>query len=198
MKKISIIALILAGLMLFSSCGKNTEKNEEAQDKKDETTAAQKVDIDFATIRVVDYIYAYENGEAVSIVSGAKALESSKPSVATVAKDGSIVPASKGVTLVAYAEEGKAYAVAVCVLGEGEKPDRSSGGSAELVELGKTYIHSAPVGEVEYSSSNESVVDVTNAPELSFVGCGYAAVTCASVSRPFTYSFIVYDRTVEK
>ncbi len=197
MKKFSIIALILAGLMLFSSCGKNTEKNKETQDKNDETTAAQKVDIDFSTIRVADYIYAYENGDAVSIVSGAEALKSSKPSVATVADDGSIVPKSKGVTLVAYEDGGKACAVVVCVLGEGEKPDRASGGSAEVVELGKTYIHSAPVGDVEYSSSNESVVDVTNAPELSFVGCGYAAVTCSSVSRPFTYSFVVYDRTVE-
>ncbi len=195
MKKISIIALFLAAVMLLSSCGKDTEKKDEKE--TEETTVVNEVKIDFATIRVRDYIFAYVDGESVNIASGAKALRSSKPSVATIADDGSIVPRGKGVTLVAYEEKGEACAVAVCVFGEGEKPDRSSGGSAEVVEVGKTYIHTAPVGDVEYSSSNESAVDVTNAPELSFVGSGYAAVTCSSISRPFTYSFVVYDRTVE-
>ena len=193
MKK--IIAALLAVLMLFSSCKKETEKKEE--EKTDETTAVNVVEINFATVKVKDYIYAYVGGESVKIASGEKAIKSAKPSVATVADDGSIVPRSKGVTLVAYEEGDKTYAVAVCVFAEGEKPDRSSAGAAELVEVGKTYIHSAPVGEVTYTSSNESAVDVTNAPELSFVGSGYAAITCASVSRPFTYSFIVYDRIVE-
>lgn len=196
MKKLSVIALILAVLMILASCGKDTEKKDEG--KTEETTAEQTVKIDFAKIRVKDYLYAYVGGESVKLANEAKALRSSKPSVATVSDDGSIVPRAKGVTLVAYEEDGKAYAVAVCVFGEGEKPDRSSGGSAEVVEVGKTYIHTSPVGEVTYTSSNESAVDVTNAPELSFVGSGYAAITCASASRPFTYSFIVYDRTVEK
>ena len=196
MKKISIIALILALLMILASCGKDTEKKDE--EKTEETTAAKTVEIDFATIKVNDYIYAYAGGESVKIASGEKALESSKPSVASVNKKGSIVPKSAGVTLVAYEKDGEAYAVAVCVFGEGEKPDRSSGGAAELVEVGKTYIHSAPIGEATYTSSNESAVDVTNAPEFSFVRCGYSAITCSSVSRPFTYSFIVYDRIVEK
>lgn len=196
MKKISLIAIILAVLMLISSCGNGTEKNEETT--AEETTAEKTVEINFETVKVKDYIYAYVGGDNVKIVSGAKAIRSSKTSVATVNEDGSITPRGKGVALVAYEEEGTAFAIAVCVFGEGEKPDRSSGGSAELCEVGKNYIHTAPVGEVTYTSSNESVVDVTNAPELSFVGSGYAAVTCASVSRPFTYSFIVYDRTVEK
>ena len=197
MKKISIIALILALLMTFASCGKGEEKKEE--EKTDETTvAAEAVKIDYARIQVKDYIFAYAGGESVKLANGAEALKSSKPSVASIDKKGSIKPKAEGVTLVAYEEDGKAYAVAICVLAEGVKPDRSSAGSAELVEIGKNYIHSAPVGEATYTSSNESAVDVTNAPELKFVGCGYAAVTCASVSRPFTYSFIVYDRTVEK
>ena len=196
MKKLSVIALILAVLMILASCGKDTEKKDE--EKTEETTVATVVEIDFAKIQVKDYLYAYVDGESVKLANDTEALRSSKPSVATVSDDGSIVPHSKGVTLVAYEEEGKAYAVAVCVFGEGEKPDRSSGGSAEVVEVGKTYIHTSPIGEVTYTSSNENAVDVTNAPELSFVGSGYAAITCASVSRPFTYSFIVYDRTVEK
>ena len=196
MKKLSIIALILALLMILASCGKGEEKKEE--EKADETTVAEAVKIDYAKIQVKDYIYAYAGGESVKLANGAEALKSSKPSVASIDKKGSIKPKAAGVTLVAYEEDGKAYAVAICVLPEGVKPDRSSAGAAELVEVGKTYIHSAPVGETTYTSSNESVVDVANAPELSFVGCGYAAVTCASVSRPFTYSFIVYDRIVEK
>ena len=46
MKKISIIALILALLMLVTSCGKGEEKKEE--EKADETTAAEAVKIDYA------------------------------------------------------------------------------------------------------------------------------------------------------
>ncbi|MBE6588510.1 MAG: hypothetical protein E7647_08900 [Ruminococcaceae bacterium] len=196
MKKISIIALILAALMLFASCGKDTEKNEETT--APETEELKIITVDFEKVRVVDYAFAYENGEKVALANGKKAIESSKPSVATVDSEGNVVPHGVGVTLVAYENDKSAEAVAICVLPDGVKPDRASGGSAELVMVGETYMHTAPVGEVEYTSSDESVVDVSEAPKLAFVKSGYACVTCSSVSRPFTYSFVVYDRTVEK
>lgn len=201
MKKISVIALILASLMVFCACGKDGGKDE-TKPAEDGTTApqtekAEDVVIDFATVRVVDFVYAYAGGEKVELHGGEAALKSSKPSVATVDADGKIVPHAKGVTLVGYEKDGAAVAVAVCVFAEGEKPDRSSGGSAEVVEIGGTYMHAAPIGGAQYTSSNEGAVSVANAPTLAFVGSGYACITCASASRPFSYSFIVYDRTVE-
>lgn len=154
--------------------------------------------IDFSTVSVGGYVYAYvgEECDDYSAAAGADLYSSSKPSVATVDENGVVTPLSPGVTLIGYEKDGVEKAYVVCVFSADGGPDRSAG-SAQIFESGKTYFHSAVVGATEYYTSDASIVDVSKAPTLSFGNAGYAAVTAANASRPFVYSFIVYDRTVE-
>jgi len=223
MKKVSTIALILALLMTLGSCGgeKENEKNNEtekpvetgivtdtkevtdpAEDEESGSTAEPEAEpsatIDFATVTVSSFAYGSFGEEITAGIEGAESFTSSKPSVATVKADGTITCNSEGVALIGYEKDGEQMAFALCVFGEGDGPDRTSGESGQLFEVGATFVHTAPVGGVVYSSSNESVVDVSAAPTLCFKKSGYACVTCASASRPFSYSFVVYDRVVEK
>lgn len=201
MKKriIGIIALVLCAVMLLTSCAAKKGEAETTDAKNDENKQTEKaeISIDFATVTVSGFKFVYMGGEKETITDGEGSYVSSKPGIATVDKKGNITANAPGVTLVGYEKDGKATAVAVCVFAEGDGPDRTSGEGAEVVEIGGKYTYTAPVSDVQYSSSNSAVVDVSAAPEFSFVGSGYACITCASVSRPFTYSFIVYDRTVE-
>jgi len=207
MKK--FISILLAAIMLISlfSCGKGNENAPEDTTVADTTAkdttekneeGAKDSQIDFSTVMVRGYRYAYigEECEAFKIAEGADHYESSKPSVATVSEDGKVTPVSEGVTLIGYVKDGAAKSYVVCVFAEDGGPDRSAG-EAQLFESGDTFFHTAVVGNAEYSTSNEDVVDVTEAPTLKFKNTGYAAVTAANISRPFVYSFIVYDRTVE-
>lgn len=212
MKKISIIAAIVA-LMMLVSCAGSSEDTKKADDttvdvETSNDTALEETDsveiegeiVDFATVEVLTYRFVTVGEVAESLAEPGNLVDfvSSKPSVATVDSEGTITAHSAGVTLVAHRNPvGSFFACAVCVFPEGEGPDRSAGESANVFEVGETFMHIAPVGGVEYSSSNENVVDVSNAPNLSFKESGYACVTCASTSRPFFYNFIVYDREVE-
>ena len=154
--------------------------------------------IDFKNVSVGGYVYAYmgEACDSYKNAVGAELYASSKPSVATVDENGNVTPMSPGVTLIGYEKDGVEKAYVVCVFAADDGPDRSAG-SAQVFESGKTYRHTAVVGATEYYSSDSSIVDVSAAPVLSFKNAGYAAVTAANASRPFVYSFIVYDRTVE-
>lgn len=184
-------------MVLMSSCvAKKVEAETEETKKESGEKTETAVKIDFETVIVSDYVYAYV-GENVDLKVEGNGFISSKPSVADVDAKGIVTPKQTGVTLVGYVDGSESKAVAVCVMAEGEKPDRASGGAAELIEVGKSYMHSAPVGDAEYTSSNSAVCDISAAPELKFVGCGYVCINCNSVSRPFSYSFIVYDRIVE-
>ena len=169
-----------------------------AEDATETVPAVGVMDVDFATVEIKGFLFATVGEDPLYYAEGCDVYASSKPSVATVDGEGKITPVSEGVTLIGYGIGDRTEAIAVCVFTEGEGPDRSAGESANVFEVGETFMHTAPVGGVEYFSSNENVVDVSNAPNLSFKETGYACVTCASASRPFTYSFIVYDRTVEK
>ena len=210
MKKISIIAALAALIMLVSCSGASSEDTSKA----DETTVDMETSndtaleettpfgengegVDFETVEVKGFLFAAVGEDPLYYAEGCDVYVSSKPSVATVDGEGKIIPVSEGVTLIGYGIGDQTEAIAVCVFPEGEGPDRSAGESASVFEAGQTFMHTAPVGGVEYSSSNEKVVDVSNAPNLSFKESGYACITCASASRPFFYNFIVYDRTVE-
>ena len=207
MKK--LISFLLAAIMLLSlfSCTEKKENTPDDTTVQDTTKAAdttEKADntdnasIDFATVQVRGYEYAYmgEECEGFKNAEGAKHYASSKPSVATVSADGTVTPVAPGVTLIGYVKDGVARSYVVCVFAEGEGPDRSAG-DAQLFQVGDTFVHTSVIGKAEYSTSNADVVDVTEAPTLAFKSTGYAAVTAANISRPFVYSFIVYDRTVE-
>ncbi len=155
--------------------------------------------IDFQSVTVGGYVYAYmgEECEGYARAEGAELYRSSKPSVASVDdKTGALTLNSPGVTLIGYEKDGVQKAYVVCVFAEGEGPDRSAG-DAQIFEKGTYYTHSAVIGATQYFTSNKGIVDVSDAPRLYFKGVGYAAVTASNASRPFVYSFIVYDRTVE-
>ena len=207
MKKIALAALILAGLMLLPSCSGESAKEDieetvatEETEKITETDALEdnKIDFDFATVDVKEYLLIKMGEEPVVYAEGCDAYVSSKPSVATVDSEGLIVPVSKGVTLIGFVRGDQTEAIALCVFSEDERIDRTVGDPKSVYEVGGTFMHSAPVGEAQYSSTNEDVVDVSSAPVLSFKSTGYACVTCENVSRPFFYSFVIYDRIVEE
>lgn len=213
MKRISIIAALAAFMMLVSCAGTSAEETAKSDDttmdvETSNDTALEETfpleddgeTVDFATVEVSDYVFMTVGEVAESMAEPGTFVDfvSSKPSVATVDSEGTVTAHLEGVVLVAHRSPGGAFtASAICVFPEGEGPDRSAGESANVFEVGETFMHIAPVGGVEYSSSNENVVDVSNAPNLSFKESGYACVTCASTSRPFFYNFIVYDREVE-
>lgn len=197
MKKIRIFAGLLCIMLLLSSCvAKKVEAETEETKKESGEKAEESVKVDFESVIVSDYVYAYVGENANLNIEGTGFI-SSKPSIADVDANGIVTPKQTGVALVGYVKGAESKAIAVCVMADGEKPDRASGGSAELIEVGKSYMHSSPVGNAEYTSSNSAVCDISAAPELKFVGCGYVCINCNSVSRPFSYSFIVYDRIVE-
>lgn len=193
-----IIAIIISALILISlvSCkGGEENKETEAQTSATEETtvkAEEEKKIDFSFLEIKDYIIMNIGDEEE--MDGAAA--SSRNSVATV-QDCNVKAVKSGVSLIAVEKDGNTEAVVCCVLEEGQQEDRSAG-SPQLFESGKTFVHTAPIGGGEYVSSNESIVSVESAPTLAFNECGYAVVTVANASRPFFYSFIVYDRAVEE
>ncbi len=199
---------MMALLVLLASCANEREDKAKDEDVKnevettvvDDTTLAPGAegDMDFASMNVSGHLFAKE-GEILSVLDealGADNFASSKGSVATVSENGEISALKKGVTLIGYEKDGNIAAFVLCVFGEGEGRDRSAG-TPQLFEKGEEYTLVTTVPVTEYSSSDSTVVDVSEAPLLSFGECGYAVVTASNVSRPFFYSFIVYDRTVE-
>ena len=222
MKKIIALILALTSLFLLASCGaekpdgdkKETEKGTEAStdmpekdtgsdETENEETADEADDSPvsiFETVTVIGAGYAEANTCDSYLAIEADSFISSKPSVATIEKtdDGNVIKAGNaGVTLIAYMEEGEWKAVALCVLPDLEALDRNSSFDAQTFEKGETFMLTSPVPGAEYISSDEDVADVSGAPQISFNECGYACVTLASASRPFSYSFVVYDRTAE-
>ena len=197
MKKL-LISLLLISAMLLCACGGNNSKETTAHDttaKVPEKADGKETVCDFSTVEVSGYVFATV-GETVKgheDAAGADAYQLQKPEIASITGDKSLEIKSRGVTLVGYAKEGKTAAYVLCAFAEGEGPDRTAG-EPQLFEAGDTFMHTAPIGGVEYLSIDSRVVDVGNAPMLSFKESGYAVVTCANASRPFLYSFIVYDR----
>ena len=200
MKKISIIAILLALSILLFSCNEKKDGDSTAEDttKAEETTKAPEENgvADFQTVKISGYDFTNE-GETLSVKEeseGAEQYASSKSSVAEIDENGEILAKKKGVTLIAYEKDGQWSAYVLCVLGEGEHRDRSAG-TPTLVEKGESHTMTATVAAEEYFSSDEGVADCTNAPKITFGECGYAVITVTNVSRPFFYSFIVYDRS---
>jgi len=197
---------MVALLALLVSCasggaGKANDeemKNEAEMTTVDDSTSEAEEGIDFSSVSVSGHLFAKE-GESLSALDealGADIYASSKGSVATVNENGEIAALKKGVTLIGYERGGETAAFVLCVFGEGEGRDRSAG-IPQLFEKGEEFTLVTAVSVTEYSSSDSAVADVSEAPLLSFGECGYAVVTASNVSRPFFYSFIVYDRTVE-
>lgn len=222
MKKIIALILVLTAIFPLASCGaekpdgesKESEKmTDEMTDKpKKDTASADTGDEEtaeepndslaeiFASVPVIGVAYATENNGDSILAIEAESFISSKPSVATIEKadDGNVIKAGEsGVALIAYMENGEWKAVALCVIADLDVLDRSSSFDAQTFEKGGTFMLTSPVPGAEYISSDETVADVSAAPQISFNECGYACITLASASRPFSYSFVVYDRTVE-
>ena len=221
MKKISILVLIMVILLLLPSCGADTPKETDEVTEKAEVptpdTEADTADGEsegdetaeepndslaniFATVPVIGAGYATANSGDTVFAVEADSFISSKPSVATIEKtdDGNYIRAGQaGVTLIAYLDEGEWKAVAICVLSDLDVLDRTSSYDAQVFEKGESFMLTAPVSGAEYITSDEAVADVLAAPQISFKECGYACVTLASASRPFSYSFVVYDRITE-
>ena len=185
-------------LSLVSCKGAEDEKEEETQAQTtsaEETAVKQEEEkkVDFSSLSVSSHIIMNIGDEEEL----AGSVASSKSSVASVLDDGKVKAHKEGVSLIAVEKDDETTLTVCCVLEKGQREDRSAG-EPQLFESGKTFFHTAPIGGGEYISSNSDIVNVDGAPTLSFGNCGYAVVTVANASRPFFYSFIVYDRAVEE
>ena len=203
MKKLSFIALVLSAVLLLCGCGADSRGSGDTTvpDTTDEvTTEADVSKIDFKAARIEGKMFAFiKNGDELSLdlSDNKKNFQSSRPSVAKVDAEGNITPRASGVTLIGYERDGEYGAVVVCVIGEETTVDMTSYGSSQLFEVGSSFMHTAPVGATCYETSDESVFNIDCASRLSFEKSGYEYITVSNASRPFSYSFIVYDRECE-
>lgn len=209
MRIIALIFAILLCMGAFISCTGEETQNEETkkeetthiEDVIEETTEAPEVDevwkAHFDTVEVEGYDLLNEGelGAVVEKAQGADRYASSKPDVATVNERGEIEAKKPGVTLIAYEKDGVEKAYVLCVFAEDEGPDRSAGDPL-VFESGKSFNLTAAVNATEYYSSNDNVADASNAPIIEFKDSGYVVITAANASRPFFYSFLVYDREI--
>lgn len=199
MKKVSLICLIIAIVLLMTSCmggGKgaaDTTKKEADTTEKETTETVVDSRIDFSTVKVVQGIVAADSEDILPIAEGeADFYVSQTPSVAEVDSEGNVTVKGKGTTLIGYEIDGEQRACVICV--PETSVDIASCRAAMVFEVGGSFMHSAPISADGYESSDPDVVNVGNAPRLTFEKEGYAYITVYNASRPFTYSFIVYDR----
>jgi len=206
MKYIALITALLLCMGAFISCGKEEAKKEDAKAEEEiaeDTTQALEDDgnevwkAPFETIAVEGYVFMNEGEQshASEKAEGADRYASSKPDVATVNEAGEIEAKKAGVTLIAYEKDGEEKAYVLCVFAEDDGPDRSAG-SPMVFETGKSFNLTAAINATEYFSSNEAIADASNAPIIEFKESGYAVITASNASRPFFYSFLVYDREI--
>lgn len=199
MKKIIIYLLVFSMLFSLISCttaGNDSETKPETTDNISEEIVTVTDGFDFTRAEIREKIILFITDAAPHIYDeGAEGFVSQKPEIAEVDESGAISLKSEGVTLIGYEINGMKKAAVLCVLGEDTPFDRSTYQDAMLFEVGETFVHTAPAGTSNYVSSDNSVVNVDRAPTLSFEKSGYAYVTVSNASRPFSYSFIVYERT---
>ena len=208
MKKLVALLLVFALLLSFGGCRKSTSTDPENDptgsgnmtDGSNENGADAPVKIEDADFEEVTVI----TGKLLSVgdtYSFARLWEragyrSAKPSVATVDKNGMITAVGEGTTMVMAKSgtEEKDSAIIICVVPEGKI---SGDIPLQIHRTGTYYLLSTVLTDAEYSSSDTSVMQVSENGLLRFLSPGYALITVTGKEGTEQYGYITYDRSLE-
>lgn len=196
------LTLLLVFVMLFSVSGCKKTKSET---KDDPDTYAEQVkthitDEDYKTVTVISG-KALEIGENYSFkrLWNDAEYRSAKPDVASVDENGSITAKSAGTAMIMAksTEEERASAIIIAVLPEGISVNVNATGP-QIHQINTAYMLQPTIKADSFKSSDEKIIHVNENGLLQFQSAGYATVTVTGNGVTEIYSYIVYDRVVEK
>lgn len=200
MKKLLILLLAFGMLLSMGSCRKAQSETDEDTGETEVTVKTNISDEDYETVTVISG-KVLEIGESYSFkrLWNDAEYRSAKPSVASVDQTGTISAKSAGTVMVMAKseEEERSSAIIVSVLPEGESIDPRAIGP-QVHQVNSAFQLQPTIAATSYTSSDDSIVEVSQSGLLQFHSAGYATVTVQGNGVTEIYSYIVYDRTVEE
>ncbi len=200
MKKFFALLLVFGVLLSLGSCRKAKSETDADTEDVEVTEKTNIVDEDYETATVISG-KVLEIGESYSFkrLWNDAEYRSAKPSVASVDQTGTISAKSAGTVMVMAKseEEERSSAIIISVLPEGESVNPQASGP-QVHQVNSAYQLQPTIAANSYTSSDENIVEVSQSGLLQFHSAGYATVTVQGNGVTEIYSYIVYDRAIEK
>lgn len=203
MKKFFALFLVFSVLLSLGSCRKTKSEEDEKETDAVDVEVTEKTNIadeDYETATVISG-KVLEIGETYSFkrLWNNAEYRSAKPSVASVDQTGTISAKSAGTVMVMAKseEEERSSAIIISVLPEGESVNPQASGP-QVHQVNSAYQLQPTIAANSYTSSDENIVEVSQSGLLQFHSAGYATVTVQGNGVTEIYSYIVYDRAIEK
>ena len=202
MKK--LFALLLVFVVLLTAAGCRKAKSDADMDgdnaSQDSIVKTSISDEDYETVTVI-------NGKVLGIgeTCSFKRLwpdaeyRSAKPSVVSVDPKGNITAKSAGTAMVlAKSEkEERASAIVITVLPSGSIVDSEASGP-QIHQINTAYKLQPSIPATSFASSNAGIAAVSENGLVQFQSTGYVTITASVGGTTEIYSYIVYDREIEK
>lgn len=200
MKKCLALLLVFATLFSVSGCRKTKSETKDDPDTYQEQVKAHITDEDYKTVTVISG-KALGIGESYSFkrLWNDAEYRSAKPEVASVDKNGNITAKSAGTAMIMAksAEEERTSAIIIAVLPEGSSINANATGP-QIHQINTAYMLQPTIKADSFQSSDEKIIQANENGLLQFQSAGYATVTVTGNGVTEIYSYIVYDRVVEK
>ena len=202
MKKLFALLLVFAVVGTAAGCRKaKSETDSGGDDAGQENTVQTSIkDEDYETVTIING-QVLEIGETYSFKRLWEDAEyrSAKSAVVSVDQKGTITAKEAGTTLVmAKSEkEDRTSAVVITVLPSGSSLDPKAAGP-QVHQVNSAYKLQPSIPATAFQSSNDAIAVVSENGLLQFKSPGYVTVTASGSGVTEIYSFIVYDRAVEK
>lgn len=200
MKKFLALLLVFATLFSVSGCRKTKSEVNDDPDAYEEQVKTHITDEDYKTVTVISG-KTMDIGESYSFkrLWNDAEYRSAKPDVASVDKNGNITAKSAGTVMIMAksAAEERTSAIIIVVLPEGSSANANATGP-QIHQVNTAYMLQPTIKADSFKSSDEKVIQVSENGLLQFQSAGYATVTVTGNGVTEIYSYIVYDRVVEK
>ncbi len=198
MKRFFALLVVFAVLLTATGCRKTTSDTEDSTPEDTVKTSIQ--DEDYETVTVING-KVLEIGETYSFKRLWVDAEyrSAKTAVAVVDQAGTITAKDAGTTLVMAKSqnEERTSAVVITVLPSGSSVDSNASGP-QVHPVNSAYKLQPSISATSFQSSDEGIATINENGLLQFLSPGYVTVTVSGSGATEVYSYIVYDRTVEK
>ncbi len=202
MKKLFALLLVFAVLLTAAGCRKAKSDIDSGGDDVDQenTVKTSIKDEDYETVTIING-KVLEIGETHSFkrLWDDAEYRSAKPAVVSVDQKGTITAKDAGTALVmAKSEkEDRTSAVVITVLPSGSSVDPKASGP-QVHQVNSAYKLQPSIPATSFKSSDDGIATVSENGLLQFQSPGYVTVTVTGSGVAEIYSYIVYDRTVDK
>lgn len=202
MKKFLALLLVFTVLLFTLSLGGCRKAKTDTDDAKsyEEKVKAHITDEDYQTVTVISG-KVMEIGESYSFkrLWNDAEYRSAKPTVASVDKNGNITAKDAGTAMIVAKSEAeeRSSAIIISVLPEGSSANANANGP-QIHQVNTAYKLQPTIKADSFKSSDETIIQADKSGLLKFQSAGYATVTVNGNGITEIYSYIVYERTVDK